>query len=208
MAKANPIVTPDQVRRASGRRGRDASGKNTEAAVIGAQHDSRGPLLALDPIPNGVRIFSGGAAAVKTPYDFSGCVVGSGRGFFTDAKHVGDGRNAGHATAQYGFPWDKCTKPHQLYALALKGHAGAIAGLTVENAHGRRWLWLDWRFFDEAAELVYRGAGRIDWSFHRWCDLGPTTHVIQYRRLVAAYPIHATDPWNVPPFREDIGHVA
>lgn len=129
---------------------------------------ARGGPLALKQLPKCGGRFIGAGKMVneEMPCDFIGCVRGTGRAVFFDAKVVGDGG------LEVGN--EKIVKPHQLQFLRSAAEAGAIAGFLVKAAGAGVYLWLP------AAAAERR---TFDWADPAWVQLGEIGRGLDWERL-------------------------
>jgi hypothetical protein len=141
-----------------------SSGKSLELIV-----SNGGGVIEWTKVPNGVQYLPGGKTIPKkSPVDFIGTVIGTGRAVFCDAKQDAD-KTAFDAKRDH-------LKPHQVAELIRHGRAGAISGLLIEStAHGRL-HWLPW-------------VRLVNWQpTYRWedvLDLGPSNAAINWRWVIA-----------------------
>lgn len=144
------------------------SGKSLETAVA-----MPNGVIVFTKIPNGVQFKTGGDFFyTKSPPDFAGTVVGSGRAVWLDAKRCGLVRAFNPSTS--------ALKQHQVDALVRHGRAGAVAGLLIEATEWDTYYWLDWTRLADLTE-TFR-------PVFRWGDLpdlGAATHTIDWRRVLA-----------------------
>jgi hypothetical protein len=104
----------------------------------------------------------------EIPCDFIGCVIGTGRAVFFDAKVCGEDVG-GLRVAD-----DKIVKPHQLRFLRNMAEAGAVAGLLVRAADAGAYLWLP--------ASVAR-ARTFAWADPAWVRIGEIGRGILWERL-------------------------
>lgn len=160
-------------------------GRSLESTVIASQLG----VICLAKIPNGVKYIGGenialptgknrwvpSSVATRSPCDYMGCTVGDGRALAFEAKQC---------ALVKGFRVnDESTFPqHQRDFIQRMGRAGAIAGVLVEATEISEFLWLDWEYLSPHQHCPWPV---VPWDSHCWRRLGPTTHAIQFGRLLA-----------------------
>lgn len=142
------------------------SGKSLELVVANG-----GGVIEWTRVPNGVKYVRGGdTVPTKSPVDFIGTVIGTGRAVFCDAKRCSQ-------KTGYNAQRDHL-KPHQISELVRHGRAGAIAGLLIESTAEGAFYWLGWR------DLQQNKAS------YRWAELrrvGMSNVAINWRLVIAPY---------------------
>lgn len=167
-------VVQSGARRRGGRKA-NAAGDSLEAQIDAAAARGDCPI-ALSPLPKCGARFVGRGKAKAEPIDCDrhGCVCGSGRAVFMDAKAVGT------EVASMRIRDPKIVKPHQAKFLRRMAAAGAVAGLLVRCERMGDYRWLDGLHLD--------GGGAVGWEDPRWVVLGPTSRPLSLARLVS--PCH------------------
>jgi hypothetical protein len=140
-----------------------STGKVLEALILNSRS---GYGVELEHVPNGVQFIGGGKTIPKkSPVDFGGSVVGTGRAVWLDAKEC-------HKAGSFDASDDKL-KRHQVDLLIRQGRAGAIAGLLIRCSTTERLHWLDWRLlvdrrptypWGELPDVGDAKAYRVDWA--------------------------------------------
>lgn len=170
------------------------SGKSLESAVLASQLNT----LFVVKIPHGMRYTGGGekvniagkdrwwarTVAVKSPCDFMGCIIATGQAIAFDAK-------ASALKKGFRIDHDDHFPPHQRKFLTAIGMRGAVAGALVEATEIGEFLWLDAEYFTPAGGHPWPV---MPWDAPQWIRLGPTTHAIQFRRLLEDRSSTPTSP--------------
>jgi len=129
-------------------------------------------VVSFAKFPNGYQHIGGGKGfAVKTPCDFGGTIIGTGRAIFWDAKRC-------EAKTRFPIGNRDHFPDHQRLFLQHQHEAGAVAGLMVEDVSGGRVLWLSWFIVGH-----WRDLASIEWGSDSWIDLGPSNRVIDFTRI-------------------------
>jgi len=132
------------------------------------------PLVLLVRVEQGIRRFRKGGdwqqQSVKSPPDFYGCVIGTGRLVVFDAKETAHAR---HLDAR-----PKIVKTHQKRQIVRAGRAGAVAGLLCLRTTDDALFWCPWPLLEN--ETVTE----IPWSAMRAC--GTVRRGIDWRLVLAA----------------------
>lgn len=155
------------------------AGESWEDLIERSQSDAQGPVVVLQPVPNGARCIGRGKfIPMRSPFDFCGSVCASGRAIAFDAKSFGER----HASFPLCDP--EKVEPHQIKALIAMGQRGrAIAGLLVRCGRMGDIRWLDWRHLSVRV--------RVQWSDPRWLLLGPDRGTVPFRHLIQVYDLNA-----------------
>lgn len=153
-----------EARHVGGKRAR-AAGKVFEEEVRRAAMEQRA-VVSIERLPDCGARFVGKGRAHPEPIccDFVGCIVGTGRGIYFDAKGLAK-------AASFDLANTHLVKIHQTNFLHTMAEAGAIAGLLVKCRAGI--LWLDGRHL--------LGVARLKWEDKRWHCLGES---IDFGKLV------------------------
>jgi hypothetical protein len=146
-----------------------AAGGSLESLVIASQRDVR-----LVKIGNYAKRISGRAFGgcklieERSHFDFVGC--------YADGRFIAfDAKCAGPQLASLRVNAPSIVKPFQVEALQMFADAGGIAGILCECGRLRDVRWLP------AGEL--RRAAPVRWDDAAWIVLGPSSQVIDFRRL-------------------------
>ena len=151
-----------------GGRAAQRSGDAFEQAIVRCAARSRVALVKL-PKCGGRFIGPGKMVNEEIPCDFMGCVQGSGRAVFFDAKSSG---KSGLDVVN-----EKLVKLHQKAFLRLGSEAGAIAGLLVSAAKAGKYLWLP-------GKVLLDFGGSVPWRHPAWLDMGEVGGAILWERLI------------------------
>lgn len=147
-------------------------GKSFETVILASQRD----VVRLERIEQAAkRIGKGRMIPLKSPCDFTGTVVGTGRAITFDAK-VCDLANRFPCGNRDHVP------AHQIEHLIRHGEAGAIAGLLIWATKRCRYFWMDWRFLSKSPSL--------EWSHVAMVELGDDARTVDFHRVpgVASRP--------------------
>jgi hypothetical protein len=144
-------------------------GKSLEATVVASQ---RGVII-VEKIFNTHKFIRGGKQIpLRGPVDFIGTIIASGGAIWLDAKVCENPRL--FVAARDHLP------EHQRLLLIRHGEAGAVAGCLCEATHPtlRKYFWLPWQLLTDS---------RVSYPWSELIDLGPTTHLIDFRILIDAH---------------------
>ena len=151
------------------------SGSNFQKVICMSAAVAGCPIV-LTELPSCGARFVGKGRIIREPMpcDFVGAVRGTGQAIHFDAKRLGPD----YATIPLNNA--KMFEVHQIMHLVRLADAGAIAGLLIQSDRIGRYCWFSAAYFRPIANA------RLAWDDACLNDLGPTTGLIDFTRLVAS----------------------